>query len=163
MNEAILQQTTVKMITEFYPEFLIILSLSGTQLNGTPQQKAKILNTWKEQGFRKGLPDFTLCLPEGRVIHIELKTPNGTGVQSKDQKEVETKLIYLDHKYYLCNSTQCVFDAINKNLPLDYSKRRLDKLLKEIPQDDNISKESFLMFSARTPIDIIKESIQQYF
>ena len=53
----------------------------------------------KAQGMRPGWPDNIICLPYGRVIHIELKTK--TGAMSAVQQDVRLALEALGHTYHL--------------------------------------------------------------
>ena len=49
-----------------------------------------------------GHPDITACLPEGRVVFIELKSK--TGRLSDEQKLVKLKLLGTGHEFYECRS-----------------------------------------------------------
>jgi hypothetical protein len=156
MSESILQQTIVSLVTNFYPEFVINLSLSGIQLNGTAKQKSQIMQQMRREGFRRGLPDLTLYLPDGVSLQLELKTDKGK--QSDDQILVESQLKHLEHNYNIIRTVQSVFDLIIINTPLDYRTKQFDLLLKTIPSNGQ-----FLHYPAGTPISTIKEYLKPYF
>ena len=80
-----------------------------------PESKllAKIIKWANEKGFpvfhdrsRKknvpGWPDITLCLPEGKVLFLELKSAKG--VMRKEQKQIKQQMIYLRHYHYVVKS-----------------------------------------------------------
>ena len=94
-TEAILQQTFVHMFRTLYPDLILNLSLNGISLNGlSALNKAQVIAQAKREGMETGIPDLTIYLPEGKVLNLEFKRPNG-GVQSEDQKKVEAKLLAL--------------------------------------------------------------------
>ena len=100
-TEAILQQTFVHMFRTLYPDLILNLSLNGISLNGlSALNKAQVIAQAKREGMETGIQDLTIYLPEGKVLNLEFKRPNG-GVQSEDQKKVEAKLLALGHNYYL--------------------------------------------------------------
>ncbi len=127
MTESIFQQTLVQQIKIIYPDILLVQSMSGIHLHGNSKQKAQTLATMKREGFRKGIADISLMLPKGLSIHLELKTQ--TGVQSKEQKEVEQILHKLQHFYYVVRSTDEVLDAIAKHTTLEYRRSCLEALI----------------------------------
>lgn len=128
VSEKILQQTLVQELKVFYPDFLIILSMSGIQLHGTPAQKAKVIADMRKEGFRKGLPDISLAITDGNTLHLELKKPSG-GVQSKDQVAVEHQLTKLGHHYYIIRDTDTVFDLIALHTSVEYRQQCRDEQL----------------------------------
>ena len=100
-TEAILQQTFVHMFRTLYPDLILNLSLNGISLNGlSALNKAQVIAQAKREGMETGIQDLTIYLPEGKVLNLEFKRPNG-GVQSEDQKKVEAKLLALGHNYHL--------------------------------------------------------------
>ncbi len=120
-SEAILQQTVFKMVTSLYPDLVFALSLNGIDLSGLSTiQRAKLIADLRKQGLIRGISDFALSIPEGKTLHIELKKPGRTNGQSDDQVIIQNKLEKLGHTYYLCNSVDCVFDAIKQHTTQEF-------------------------------------------
>ena len=140
-TEAIIQQTAVQMVRILYPDVLLSLSLSGIKLNGSYIENAKTIKALVPQGFERGLPDLTIYLPEGKVLNLEFKRPNG-GVQSEDQKKVEAKLLALGHNYYLVRSVEHIFELIANNTLPDFRYKQFNNL--SIPSDGNTLTDKFL-------------------
>jgi len=160
ISERALQQTFVSMFRAFYPKFQLILSLSGTNLNGTTAQKAMIIKDWISQGWQKGLPDITICIPNSVTIHLELKKP-GSGVQSTEQMEVQARLTKLGHHYYLVDDVSDMFTIIAEHTLLADRKQAFAMFLMELSQPKII--EQFFMFPIGTDTNIVMESIKPYF
>ena len=149
MSEAIIQQTAVQMVRILYPDVLLSLSLSGIKLNGSYIENAKTIKALVPQGFERGLPDLTIYLPEGKVLNLEFKRPNG-GVQSEDQKKVEAKLLALGHNYHLVRTTYKVFDLIAQYTEPSYRDFALRNIV--IPSDSTKLTEQFLHFPKGTEL-----------
>ena len=111
MTERILHSTFVSIFRSIYPNFQLILSLSGTSLAGSAKQKSLTINEWKQQGWERGLPDLTIALPRSVTIHLELKRPGG-GKQSTEQVAVQAKLTRLGHHYYVVDDIMDMFAII---------------------------------------------------
>lgn len=62
---------------------------------------------------KAGTQDITVCLPNGRYLAIEVKTPNGR--QSELQKEVQSRIQKLGGYYIIATSVDEVSDFISKN------------------------------------------------
>ena len=119
-TEAILQQTFVHMFRTLYPDLILNLSLNGISLNGlSALNKAQVIAQAKREGMETGIQDLTIYLPEGKVLNLEFKRPNG-GVQSEDQKKVEAKLLALGHNYQLVRSIEQVFDLISLTTSVEF-------------------------------------------
>ena len=100
MPEDILQQMCIGYLNKEYPDIVVNVSLSGIKLNG--KDKFTIINAMKRAGWVKGIADITLHLPKGVTLCLELKTERGK--QSKEQIEVENKLMKLGHNYLVVRS-----------------------------------------------------------
>lgn len=128
-SESLLQQTTVRMIREFYPTLVLNLSLNGISLNGlSVTQRAQLIHQAKLEGMETGIQDLTIYLPEGQVLNLEFKRPKG-GAQSPDQKDIESKLKQLGHTYYLVRTPDEVFDLIAKYTTTVFRKTQFDQAL----------------------------------
>lgn len=101
-SEHMLQTTCISYIREVHPNILMWSSLNGIKLDG--KNKYGTIAKEKQSGFVKGVPDTTICIPNGITLHVEFKKPGGK--QSAEQKAIQTKLEELEHKYYLCFSFQ---------------------------------------------------------
>ena len=156
-TEAILQQTAVQMVRILYPDVLLSLSLSGIKLNGSYIENAKTIKALVPQGFERGLPDLTIYLPEGKVLNLEFKRPNG-GVQSEDQKKVEAKLLSLGHNYYLVRSVEHIFELIANNTLPDFRYKQFDNL--SIPSDGNTLTDKFLYWPKCTMLSEVHSKLK---
>ena len=157
MSEAIIQQTAVQMVRILYPDVLLSLSLSGIKLNGSYIENAKTIKALVPQGFERGLPDLTIYLPEGKVLNLEFKRPNG-GVQSEDQKKVEAKLLALGHNYHLVRSIEQVFDLISLNTTLEFRTSQYKNLF--LPNDGKIIVRPFFGFPTGTPLSQVQHKLK---
>jgi len=151
-SESTLQQILIQQLGFFYPELLPIQSMSGIHLHGNAKQKAQVLNTMRKEGFRKGFPDLSLMLPEGKVLHLELKRPSG-GVQSSDQKEIEQILTRLNHQYYIVRSVDEAFKLIADNTSEMYRIKQFKEQKKELTEDTLIK--PYLLYPIGTKTDVI--------
>ena len=156
-TEAILQQTFVHMFRTLYPDVLLSLSLSGIKLNGSYIENAKTIKALVPQGLERGLPDLTIYLPEGKVLNLEFKRPNG-GVQSEDQKKVEAKLVALGHNYYLVRSVEHIFELIANNTLPDFRYKQFDNL--SIPSDGNTLTDKFLYWPKCTMLSEVHSKLK---
>ena len=156
-TEAILQMTAVQMVRILYPDVLLSLSLSGIKLNGSYIENAKTIKALVPQGFERGLPDLTIYLPEGKVLNLEFKRPNG-GVQSEDQKKVEAKLLALGHNYHLVRSVEHIFELIANNTLPDFRYKQFDNLY--IPCDYNKLTDQFLHWPKCTMLSEIHSKLK---
>ena len=159
-TEAILQMTTVQMVRILYPDVLLSLSLSGIKLNGSYIENAKTIKALVPQGFERGLPDLTIYLPEGKVLNLEFKRPNG-GVQSEDQKKVEAKLLALGHNYYLVRSVEHIFELIANNTLPDFRYKQFDNL--SIPSDGNTLTDKFLYWPKCTMLSEVHSKLKELY
>ena len=159
-TEAILQQTFVQMVRILYPDVLLSLSLSGIKLNGSYIENAKTIKALVPQGFERGLPDLTIYLPEGKVLNLEFKRPNG-GVQSEDQKKVEAKLLALGHNYHLVRSVEHIFELIANNTLPDFRYKQFDNL--SIPSDGNTLTDKFLYWPKCTMLSEVHSKLKELY
>ena len=159
-TEAILQQTFVQMVRILYPDVLLSLSLSGIKLNGSYIENAKTIKALVPQGFERGLPDLTIYLPEGKVLNLEFKRPNG-GVQSEDQKKVEAKLLALGHNYHLVRSIEHIFELIANNTLPDFRYKQFDSL--SILSDGNTLTDKFLYWPKSTMLSEVHSKLKELY
>ena len=161
-TEAILQMTVVSMLRVIYPSLLLNLSLNGISLAGlSPKQKSQLIMQAKKEGMQVGIPDLLIYLPEGRVLNLEFKRPDGKGVQSDDQVAVQQQLTSLGHNYYLVSSVDHVFAAIAKHASPEFRADQLKSLV--IPQSSGITTEQFLHWPAGTDISIITNELMKLY
>ena len=160
-NEEILQQTFVSMFRTLYPTCVLNLSLNGISLNGlSALTKAQLIAQAKRQGMENGIQDLSIYLPKGVVLNLEFKRPNG-GVQSPDQKLIESKLKALGHKYHLVRSIEEVFTLISLNTLADFRYAQFDNL--EIPNDGNVLTDQFLHWSKGTTLIEVQIKLKQLY
>ncbi len=160
-TEAILQQTFVHMFRTLYPDLILNLSLNGISLNGlSALNKAQVVAQAKREGMETGIQDLTIYLPEGKVLNLEFKRPNG-GVQSEDQKKVETKLLALGHNYHLVRSVEQVFELIANNTLPDFRYKQFDNLY--IPCNYNKLTDKFLHWPNRTMLSEVHSKLKELY
>lgn len=161
-NEEILQQTFVSMFRTLYPTCVLNLSLNGISLNGlSALTKAQLIAQAKRQGMEKGIQDLSIYLPDGTILNLEFKRPNG-GVQSPDQKLIESKLKALGHNYYLVRSVEEAFEHITHHTTRDFRCNEYESL--KIPSSNGgVITESFLYWPKGTPILEVTDSIKKYY
>ena len=160
-TEAILQQTFVHMFRTLYPDLILNLSLNGISLNGlSALNKAQVIAQAKREGMETGIQDLTIYLPEGKVLNLEFKRPNG-GVQSEDQKKVEAKLLALGHNYHLVKSVEQVFELIAKNTLPDFKYKQFDNL--SIPSDGNTLTDKFLYWPKCTMLSEVHSKLKELY
>lgn len=160
INEATLQRSFVGMFRVFYPSSQLILSLSGTALFGTPKQKQLTINDWKSQGWERGLPDLTICLPGSVTVHFELKRPGKLNDQSEEQVDMQAKLTKLGHHYYVLDDCTNMFRIIADHTELNYRQECFQQLTDSLP--DQLT-ELFLYFPVGTPKQLVLEAVEPYY
>ena len=157
-TEAILQQTFVHMFRTLYPDLILNLSLNGISLNGlSALNKAQVISQAKREGMETGIQDLTIYLPEGKVLNLEFKRPNG-GVQSEDQKKVEAKLLALGHNYHLVRSVEQVFELIAKHTLPEFRYKQFDNL--SIPSDGSTLIDKFLYWPKCTMLSEVHSKLK---
>jgi len=119
--EVYLQMTIIAMLRNLYPDFVINLSLNGISLNGlSSRQKSQIIAQCKREGMENGIQDFSLYLPEGHILNLELKTTKGK--QSVDQLAIQAKLEALGHTYHVIREYREVFALIAEHTSKSYRR-----------------------------------------
>ena len=92
-----------------------------------PESKlqARVLNWCSEHGYPvfhdrsrrkniRGWPDLTICLPDGIVLFIELKSAKG--VLRSEQVSLKLQMDYLKQRYHVVKSFKRFLEIINANL-----------------------------------------------
>lgn len=159
-SEAQLQRTWISLFNFLYPNCLVSLSLSGIALPGLPKLKAQVINQAKADGLVKGLPDILVYLPNAVSLHLEWKHPNGKGVQSEDQKIIESTLVSLGHTYYLVNDLMTGFQLVADHTELYYRQECFQQLADSLP--DQLTK-PFLYFLAGTAKQVVLDAVKPYY
>ena len=160
-NEAILQQTCVAMIRKLYPDLVLNLSLNGISLNGlSATQKAQVIAQAKREGMEVGIMDLSIYLPETQILNLEFKRPKG-GVQSEDQKLIESKLKVLGHNYHLIRSIEEVFNLVVKHTLMSFRQTQFDKL--SIPNDTKVLTEQFLHWSKGISLELVETQLKKLY
>ena len=160
--ESILQMTAVSMLRTLYPSLLLNLSLNGISLAGlSPKQKSQLIAQAKKEGLTTGIPDLLIYLPEGKVLNLEFKRPDGKGVQSDDQVAVQQQLTNLGHNYYLVSSVDQVFAAIAEHSSESFRALEFRSLL--LPHRNDVSTKPFLHWPAGTELGIVIDEMKQLY
>ena len=68
------------------------------------------LHIRKAKGNRKGWPDLTILLPNGKTLYVELKVKGGR--LTKEQKKFIIDADSLGHQVKICTSIESVIEAI---------------------------------------------------
>ena len=116
-REAILQKNCVRWFRFQFPKLkmLLVSSVNGAMLQGTPEQRAKSWKRLESEGAVPGVSDLFLFVARGGYhgLCIEMKVEGNT--QSPKQKEFEALVTEQNYKYVVCKS----FDEFEKTI-LDY-------------------------------------------
>lgn len=100
-----IQKSVVRWFKREYPNYLIF---------STNNEACYTRKTYfTEAGMLTGVSDLVVVLPS-KIIFVELKTTKG--VQSKKQKDFETKIKYLNFDYYIIRSLEEFQELIKNNL-----------------------------------------------
>ena len=70
------------------------------------------LHMWKAKGNRKGWPDLTILLPNGKTLYVELKVKGG--YLTKEQKLFIMDAERLGHTVKICTSIEQVIEVIRE-------------------------------------------------
>lgn len=160
-NESILQMTAVSMIRTLYPSLVLNLSLNGISLTGLSSKvRAQLIAQAKREGMETGVPDLLIYLPEGKVLNLEFKRPKG-GIQSDNQKFIESQLRTLGHNYFIVRSIESVFNAIASYTSLKFRLKEFVSL--DLQNYNGITTDSFLHWPAGTDIELIMFKIKQLY
>ena len=154
--------TAVSILRTIYPSLVLNLSLNGISLAGlSPKQKSQLIMQAKKEGLTTGIPDLLIYLPEGKVLNLEFKRPDGKGVQSADQVAVQQQLTNLGHNYYLVSSINQVFAAIAEHTSEAFRVSGYDSLC--APSHNGILTEQFLHWPINTKLNLVyKELVKLY-
>ena len=116
-REAILQKNCVRWFRFQFPKYkmLLVSSVNGAMLQGTPEQRAKSWKRLESEGAVPGVSDLFLFVARGGYhgLCIEMKVEGNT--QSPKQKEFEALVTEQNYKYVVCKT----FDEFEKTI-LDY-------------------------------------------
>lgn len=112
--EAILQKNCVKWFRLQFPKLkmLLVSSVNGAMLQGTPLERAKRWNRLESEGAVPGVSDLFLFVARGGFngLCIEMKIKGND--QSPKQKEFEAAVTAQNYKYVTCKS----FDFFEKTI-----------------------------------------------
>lgn len=92
--------------------FLVFSVPNGQRLNLRRAMLAKA------EGLLAGVSDLVVVLPQGRVVFVEIKSPDGKGRQSPAQKDFQAKVELLGHNYQVWQSWEDVQAFINNTRAL---------------------------------------------
>jgi len=70
------------------------------------------LHMWKAKGNKKGWPDLTILLPNGKTLYVELKVKGG--YLTKEQKLFIMDAERLGHTVKICTSIEQVIEVIRE-------------------------------------------------
>jgi hypothetical protein len=86
-------------------------------------RKRSVAMALKAEGVKSGTPDLVVCLPEGKVGWLEMKTD--IGVLSQEQKNFRDKVVLLGHLWAMARSVQealvilTAWDALRKDYRIE--------------------------------------------
>jgi hypothetical protein len=105
-REAILQKNCVKWFRLQFPKFkmLLVSSVNGAMLQGTPEQRAKQWKRLESEGAVPGVSDLFLFVARSGFngLCVEMKIEGNT--QSPKQWEFGTLVIEQNYKYVVCKT-----------------------------------------------------------
>lgn len=113
--ESELQQECVEWFRETYPQYacLLIASLNGAKLPGSPRKRAATITRLKAEGMVPGTADLFLAVPAhgSPGLWLEMKVP-GNG-QQESQKEFQAAVEAAGYPYAVPKSLDAFRAAIN--------------------------------------------------
>ena len=116
-REGKLQAACVRWFRFQFPKFkmLLVSSVNGAMLQGTPEQRAKQWKRLENEGAVPGVSDLFLFVARGswHGLCIEMKIEGNT--QSPKQREFEGLVTAQNYRYEVCKT----FDEFEK-IVLDY-------------------------------------------
>ena len=116
-REGKLQAACVRWFRFQYPKLkmLLVSSVNGAMLQGTPEQRAKQWKRLENEGAVPGVSDMFLFVARGEYhgLCIEMKVKGNT--QSPKQREFEGLVTEQNYKYVVCKT----FNEFEKTI-LDY-------------------------------------------
>ena len=116
-REAILQKNCVRWFRFQFPKLkmLLVSSVNGAMLQGTPEQRAKSWKRLESEGAVPGVSDLFLFVARGGYhgLCIEMKIKGND--QSSKQRDFEALVTEQNYKYVVCKT----FDEFEKTI-LDY-------------------------------------------
>jgi hypothetical protein len=119
MLENTIQKTCVSAFRVLYPTSKLVASQNGISLQGlSAKQRTAVVNEEKAMGMEVGCADLTAYLPNGKCVHIEMKTETGT--QSDKQKMYQEDIEAIGHKYYVVRDFNSFFNVIIENTSTEY-------------------------------------------
>ena len=103
-TEHIIQKSIVRWFKREFPEYIIFSTNNEACYNN---------NYYLESGVLLGVSDLVVVLPN-KIIFVELKT--NKGIQSKTQKQFQSKIISLGYEYHVIRSLEDFKELIKSNL-----------------------------------------------
>lgn len=98
------------------PNFALFAVPNGSVLAGDNVQKAISMNRMKAEGFRNGVPDLMLCVPNVEYHGLWIEMKSRVGRVSPSQEEFHTHLRCMKYRVEVCRSTEAAIDAITQYL-----------------------------------------------
>ena len=99
-----IQKSIIRWFRKEYPEYIIFSTNNEACYNNS---------YFLESGVLQGVSDLVVVLPN-KIIFVELKT--NKGIQSKNQKQFQTKLNSIGYEYYIIRSLEDFKELIMSNL-----------------------------------------------
>jgi len=158
-SEESLQNSFVQQFNLMYSDYLVILSLSGISLNGSPKERAMVMQSAKKAGLINGIADLQLVLPHGVTLNLEFKRPDGKGVQSDSQKLMESSLHKLGHTYFIVDSIDLAFKLIANHTEYTDRNFAFNQLFQQFSGETALS-QPFMFYTTGTSIESIKSDFR---
>ena len=76
------------------------------------QEKQKYILIHKSRGYINGQPDLVVLRPNGQILLVEMKKPDG--VQSPAQKDFQRQVEFMGHEYVVWRSLSDAVKYFNK-------------------------------------------------
>lgn len=111
-----LQTALIKHIRDWFPVVIVWASANETsEAHGkTEEQRMRFFAARKRRGVLPGAPDLTLCLPRGRTLFFELKSPRGR--LSPSQQDVHARMRSAGHTVHLIRHIDQAHDIIKREM-----------------------------------------------
>lgn len=96
------------------PRLLIHSVPNGIPIPIPPKERSRALDLLQKTGMLNGVSDLIIHGVNGRCIMAECKTQ--TGIQSEDQKKIESRIKELGGVYFIFRSLSDFKENINTNI-----------------------------------------------
>lgn len=96
-------------------DFWAVAGKPGIEMRAIPngeKRHIRVATRLKAEGVRRGTPDIFVCLPEGKVAWLEMKTKSGS--LSPEQKQFRDAVTALGHRWAMARTLDEAIEHLGK-------------------------------------------------